>query len=246
MLIFFFIQSFILSFHSDATGLSDENLYFVNNNPAFITNNVTFGFKPNIFGLSELNDIYLSGNYKMKDFIINANILSLNSNELNNEIKIGFGGIYKFKNIYNLGLRFNYNNFNIKNYINENYFTLDLGGIIYLNDNLGIAGFYNNINLNQTSFITNNGYFSAGISSKNERFAFFIGSDILFNIKYGINSGINYKINDYLSFRIDYSTLIKSVNAIINIKYNNYCINLFFTLHNQLGFSQNYQFIYDY
>ncbi len=246
MIIFLLIQSFLLSNHSDATGVADSDLYFINNNPAFITNNIVIGYIPNIFGLSELNDIYLSGNYQIDDFIISSNILSLNNNEMSNEIKIGFGANYKFENIFNLGIRLNYNNFNIQKYVNENYFTIDLGGILFFDDKFAVGAYYNNLKINSSSYITDNDYFNFAFSYKIDNFAFFFGSDIIFNIKYGINSGINYKINDFISFRLDYSTLIKSINAVLNIKYDKYGFNIFLTRHNQLGFSQNYQIIYDY
>lgn len=224
----------IFSFHSDPTGQSDKNIYFINNNPAVINNNLVFGYIPNKFNLPELNDIYLSANYKINGFILNANINSTN-NELNKETKFSLGTLYKYDNIFNLGIRFNYNN----------YFNVDLGAIFYFDSIFSLGAFYNNIQLNNNIYY-NPDYFKFALAYSKTNFSMFIGADVLINYQSGIVAGVKYNINDYIALRVDYSTLIKSINSNISFKYNNFILNLFITHHNSLGYSQNYQVNYDY
>ena len=244
MFFIIFIQSILFSIQSDPTGQSDKNIYFINNNPATINNNLVFGYIPNKFNLPELNDIYLYSNYRINDFILNANINSTN-NELNTETKISLGTIYRYNNIFNFGIRFNYNNYAIKNYINSNYFNLDLGAIFYFDSIFSVGAYYNNIQLNNNIYY-NPDYFKFAIAYNKNNFSMFIGADVLINNQSGIITGVKYNINENISFRVDYSTLIKSINSNISFKYNNFIFNLFLTHHNSLGYSQNYQINYDY
>lgn len=244
MFFIIFIQSLLFSFHSDPTGQSDKNIYFINNNPAVINNNLVFGYIPNKFNLPELNDIYLSANYKINDLILNANINSTN-NQLNNETKFSLGTLYKYDNIFNLGIRFNYNNYSIKNYINNNYFNVDLGAIFYFDSIFSLGAYYNNIQLNKNIYY-NPDYFKFALAYNKDDFSMFIGADVLINYQSGIVAGVKYNINDYIALRVDYSTLIKSINSNISFKYNNFILNLFLIHHNSLGYSQNYQLNYDY
>lgn len=244
MLLLLFIQSLLLSFNSDPTGRSDKDLYFINNNPATINNNLSFGYIPNKFNLSELNEIYLATIYKINEIYLSARINSLN-NDLNNNTNFSLGTIYKYNELFNIGINFNYNNYIIKNYINENSFSINLGAIFYFDSIFSVGAYYNNIPLN-SSIYDNNDYFKTAISYSKDKFSVFIGADVLFNINSGIVSGIKYDFNKYLTLRVDYSSLINSINTSLSLKYNNIYINLFLSHHNSLGYSQNYQINYDY
>lgn len=243
MIFIIFIINILLGNNSDPTGKLDDVNYYINNNPASINKNIILGVSPNRFGLSELDEIYLAGYFNNKDYSIYGGINSINNN-LNSELNISIGGVYKYDNIFDVGLRLNYLNNSIKDYININKSYLDIGAIFYF-DSLLIGGYFNNI-YSSNDNINDLLYFKSAMSYNYNLFAFYIGPEIILNKNYGLTTGIKYNFNDYINFRINYSSLFNTFNSTISILLNNYIINLSISKHNNLGYSQDYQILYDF
>lgn len=243
MIFLFIIINILFGNNSDPTGKLDNVNYFINNNPASINKNIIIGMSPNRFGVSELDEIYLAGYYNKNNYSLYGGINSIN-NELNRELNINFGSVYKYNNIFDVGVRFNYLNNNIKDYININKSFLDIGAILYF-DSLSIGGYFNNI-YSTNNDINNLLYFKTAASYNYNLFAFYFGPEIILNKNYGLTTGIKYNFNNYINFRINYSSLFNTFNSSISILLNNYIINLSFSKHNNLGYSQDYQILYDF
>jgi len=243
LIFLFFIINILFGNNSDPTGKLDNVNYFINNNPASINKNIIIGMSPNRFGVSELDEIYLAGYYNKNNYSLYGGINSIN-NELNRELNINFGGVYKYNNIFDVGVRFNYLNNNIKDYININKSFLDIGAILYF-DSLSIGGYFNNI-YSTNNDINNFLYFKTAASYNYNLFAFYFGPEIILNKSYGLTTGIKYNFNNYINFRINYSSLFNTFNSSISILLNNYIINVSISKHNNLGYSQDYQILYDF
>lgn len=243
MIFLFIIINILFGNNSDPTGKLDNVNYFINNNPASINKNIIIGMSPNRFGVSELDEIYLAGYFNKNNYSLYGGINSIN-NELNRELNINFGGVYKYNNIFDVGVRFNYLNNNIKDYININKSFLDIGAILYF-DSLSIGGYFNNI-YSTNNDINNFLYFKTAASYNYNLFAFYFGPEIILNKSYGLITGIKYNFNNYINFRINYSSLFNTFNSSISILLNNYIINLSISKHNSLGYYQDYQILYDF
>lgn len=241
MAIFLIFLNFIFSNNSDPTSKSDDTNFFLNNNPASINKSIVFGFSPNNFGVRELDKVYLSLNYNKNNYSFNIGI-NADNNTLNREFDLNIGGNYKYNNLFQIGVRGHYINSNIKNYSNENNFYVDIGAIIKF-DSLYIGSYFNNI------YLTNNQYYKylrTAVSYSENQFSFYLGPEIIINKYYGLNTGIKYRIIDNINFRVNYSSIYQTFNSTLSLIFNKYIINLSLSKHNSLGYSHDYQFIYDY
>ncbi len=241
MIIFLVFINFIFSFNSDPTSKSDDTNYFLNNNPAIKNKSIVFGFSPNNFGVSELDKIYLSLNYNKNSYSFNMGV-NADNNILNQELDFNLGAIYKYNDIFQIGARIHYVNSSIKDYSSIDNFYLDIGAIFNF-DSLSIGSYFNNVYLIDNQ---NYQYFRAAVSYSENQFSFYFGPEIIINKYYGLNSGIKYRIIGNVNLRISYSSIYQTFSASLSLIYNKYIINLSLSKHNSLGYSQDYQIIYDY
>ena len=243
MFLIIFLTNILFAYNSDPTGVADANYYFLNSNPASLNNNIVVGYSPNNFEVEELDFTYLSLNYNQKIYSLNVNFISDN-NELNRELLFSTGAVYKYNNLFNIGIKLNYLNNYIKGYSSIHNFFCDIGAIFYFN-NIAIASYFNNIYSSDLK-IENNKYLKSGISYSDSIFTGYFGTDIVLGNSYGLLAGIKYHISNNIKLRLAYSTLYKSAQAVLSIVYQNYIINLSLARHNSLGYSQDYQLLYDF
>lgn len=238
-----FIFNLIFAYNSDPTARADDSNYFTNNNPASTNKNIIIGFSPNNFQVEELDFIYIASYFNKDNYSINLALNSINNN-LNNEININLGFIYKYNNLFDVGFRTNYTNNNIKNYVNLDNISFDLGAILYF-DSLTIASYFNNV-YSSNNELYNQQYFRIAAGYNLDLFSFYFGPELFINNNYGLNTGIKYRITENINLRINYSSLFNIFNLSFSILFNNYIINLSLAKHNSLGYSQDYQILYDF
>lgn len=131
------------------TGLSTHNSINFNN-PGLITFNkdniINLNISPGLFNMAELQQNEVYAKLKLIDpLYLNLSYSGINNNLYNdNSLKGGFA--YRVSPIFQLGINLNYNLYTVKNFSTINSFSLDLGGLVRLDENFYAAFVLENLN----------------------------------------------------------------------------------------------------
>jgi hypothetical protein len=196
-------------------------------------------YSPAPFGLTELANGYVTYNEPF-DFGSMAIGGMTYGYELYRESKIILGYSYNYENIFFAGAAINYHSFSIQNYGSTGTFYLNLGGLVYLLNDLRWGFYVHNIN---KATIANTDdqipmILSTGLSFnilKNFSLNFALEKDIRYSPS--IQFGIDYDIIEYLSLRFGGSNQPSRFTAGIGINYSIFSLDYAFFTHPDLGFT---------
>ena len=183
--------------YNGLTGLSSHNSINYHN-PAVIANKniININISPGLFNMSELQNNEINSKLILYDnFYANLGYCGINNN-LYNDNSITGGLAYKFSPIFQIGINLKYNIYTVKDFSTINSLSINMGGIVKLDENL-IAAFVLD-NLNRESRISDD--------ENPEQIAAF---------------GLAYKLND--NFVIEGSSIIniaKSNSFVVSTRYD--------------------------
>lgn len=158
--------------------------------------------------------------------------------ELYRESKIILGYSYNYENLFFAGAAVNYHSVSIKNYGSAGTFYFNLGGLVYLLNDLRWGFYIHNINKatisdadDQIPMVLSTG-FSFDIV-KNFSLNFALEKDISYNPS--VQFGIDYDIIEFLSLRIGTSNQPSRFTSGIGINYSVFSLDYAFFTHPDLG-----------
>jgi hypothetical protein len=218
-----------------------NDVFSLFNNPAglaqFNWREVGIYYSPAPFGLTELSNGYVA--YKEPFNFGSISIGGMTYGfELYRESKIVLGYSYNYENILFAGLTFNYHSYSIQNYGSTGVIYFNLGGLVYILDELRWGFVVNNLNRasiadidDQIPMVLSTG-FSFDIL-KNFPLNFSLEKDIRFNPT--VQFGIEYEIIEYLSLRAGTSNDPSRFTAGLGINYSIFSLDYAFFTHQDLG-----------
>ncbi|GIK61466.1 MAG: hypothetical protein JETCAE03_21350 [Ignavibacteriaceae bacterium] len=194
-------------------------------------------YSPAPFGLTELSNGYIAYNEPFNFGSLSIGGMTYGF-ELYRESKVVLGYSYNYENILFAGISINYHNYSIQNYGSTGVFYLNVGGLVYILDELR-WGFYVD-NLNKASvanlddqipmvFVTGLSYDVINDFSLN----FALEKDIRFNPS--VKFGVEYDIIEYLSLRAGTSNEPSRFTAGVGINYSLFSLDYAFFTHQDLG-----------
>lgn len=194
-------------------------------------------YSPAPFGLTELANGYVA--YQQPFSFGSLGIGGMTYGyELYRESKIILGYSYNYDNILFLGAAINYQTYSIQNYGSTGVFYLNLGGLVYILENLRWGFSTSNVNRatvadqdDQIPVVFNTGFsfeilqnFSLNVS---------LEKDIRYD--FSLAFGIDYDIIEYLSLRIGAADNPSKFTAGIGINYSILGLDYAFFTHQDLG-----------
>lgn len=194
-------------------------------------------YSPAPFGLTELANGYVA--YQQPFSFGSLGIGGMTYGyELYRESKIILGYSYNYDNILFLGAAINYQTYSIQNYGSTGVFYLNLGGLVYILENLRWGFSTSNVNRatvadqdDQIPVVFNTGFsfeilqnFSLNVS---------LEKDIRYDLSLAF--GIDYDIIEYLSLRIGAADNPSKFTAGIGINYSILGLDYAFFTHPDLG-----------
>lgn len=194
-------------------------------------------YSPAPFGLTELSNGYIAYNEPFNFGSLSIGGMTYGF-ELYRESKVVLGYSYNYENILFAGISLNYHNYSIQNYGSTGVFYLNVGGLVYILDELR-WGFYVD-NLNKASvanlddqipmvFVTGLSYDVINDFSLN----FALEKDIRFNPS--VKFGVEYDIIEYLSLRAGTANEPSRFTAGVGINYSLFSLDYAFFTHQDLG-----------
>lgn len=194
-------------------------------------------YSPAPFGLTELSNGYIAYNEPFNFGSLSIGGMTYGF-ELYRESKVVLGYSYNYENILFAGISINYHNYSIQNYGSTGVFYLNVGGLVYILDELR-WGFYVD-NLNKASvanlddqipmvFVTGLSYDVINDFSLN----FALEKDIRFNPS--VKFGVEYDIIEYLSLRAGTANEPSRFTAGVGINYSLFSLDYAFFTHQDLG-----------
>ena len=194
-------------------------------------------YSPAPFGLTELANGYVAYHEPLSFGSMAIGGMTYGY-DLYRESKIILGYSYNYDNIFFAGIAANYHTFSIQNYGSTGTFYLNIGGLVYLLDEIRWGFYVNNINKasianidDQIPMVLATG-FSFDIL-KNFSLNFALEKDIRYNPS--IQFGIDYDIIEYLSLRIGGSNQPSRFTTGIGINYSIFSLDYAFFTHPDLG-----------
>ena len=218
-----------------------NDVFTLFNNPAGLAQinwkEVGVYYSPAPFGLTELANGYVA--YQQPFSFGSLGIGGMTYGyELYRESKIILGYSYNYDNILFLGAAINYQTYSIQNYGSTGVFYLNLGGLVYILDDLR-WGFSTN-NINRATIGDQNDQipvvFSTGFSFDILQ-NFSLNASLVKDIRYDLSLafGIDYDIIEYLSLRIGAADNPSKFTAGIGINYSILGLDYAFFTHPDLG-----------
>jgi len=218
-----------------------NDVFTLFNNPAGLAQinwkEVGVYYSPAPFGLTELANGYVA--YQQPFSFGSLGIGGMTYGyELYRESKIILGYSYNYDNILFLGAAINYQTYSIQNYGSTGVFYLNLGGLVYILDDLRWGFSTNNINRatvgdqdDQIPVVFSTG-FSFDILQN-----FSLNASLVKDIRYDLSLafGIDYDIIEYLSLRIGAADNPSKFTAGIGINYSILGLDYAFFTHPDLG-----------
>lgn len=215
------------------------------NNPGLIPihkdNIINLNISPGLFNMNELQQNEIYSKFKVfNNFYLNLGFSGIN-NSLFNDNSIQGGFAYKFSPILQLGINLNYNIFTVKDFSTINSLSVDLGGLVRLDDNLYAAFVLEN--LNRASRVSNDDnpeqIASFGLAYKLNQ-SFILEATSIINIAKSNSFSISskYNIEDLISIRIAFLT--EPQTFVIGANYNlfdDWFINYDINKNNILGYT---------
>ena len=218
-----------------------NDVFTLFNNPAGLAQlnwrEVGIYYSPAPFGLTELSNGYVAYHEPFSFGSIAIGGMTYGF-DLYRESKILFGYSYNYQNKFFLGLALNYHTFSIKNYGNTGAFYINVGGLVYLLDELRWGFLVTNLNRasigntdDQIPMVLNTGL-SLDVL-QNFSFNFSLEKDIRNNPS--VQFGIDYDIIEYISLRMGASNEPSRFTAGVGINYSFISLDYAFFTHPDLG-----------
>jgi hypothetical protein len=218
-----------------------NDVFSIFNNPAGLSQlnwrEVGIYYSPAPFGLTELSNGYVAYNEPFDFGSISIGGMTYGF-ELYRESKIVLGYSYNYENILFAGATINYHSFSIQNYGSTSAIYFNIGGLVYILDELRWGFTVSNLNRasiadidDQIPMILATG-FSYDIL-QNFSLNFSLEKDISFDPS--VQFGIEYDIIEYISLRAGTSNDPSRFTAGLGINYSIFSLDYAFFTHQNLG-----------
>jgi hypothetical protein len=252
--IFFFVPFFLITnifaqFNPGAKQISLSNsdvalsndIFALFNNPSGLSQmnwrEIGIYYSPAPFGLSELANGYVAYSEPFSFGTIAIGGMTYGF-DLYRESKILLGYSYKYDNKFFAGVAFNYHSYSIQNYGNTGVFYLNLGGLVYITNQIRLGFSISNINRatignedDQIPMIFSTGFSYDLISSLNINLA--VEKDIRF--KPSVLVGFEYNIIEFLTLRVGFQNEPARYATGIGINYSIISLDYAMFTHQDLG-----------
>ena len=218
-----------------------NDVFTLFNNPAGLAQmnwkEVGVYYSPAPFGLTELANGYVA--YQQPFSFGSLGIGGMTYGyELYRESQIILGYSYNYENIFFIGAAANYQSYSIQNYGSTGAFYLNLGGLVYILDNLRWG--FSTSNVNRATVGDQDDQipvvFSTGFSFDSLQ-NFSLNLSLEKDVRYdpSISFGIDYDLIEYLSLRIGAADNPSKFTAGIGINYSILSLDYAFFTHPDLG-----------
>jgi hypothetical protein len=218
-----------------------NDVFTLFNNPAGLAQlnwrEVGVYYSPAPFGLTELANGYVAYHEPFKFGSMTIGGMTYGY-DLYRESKIILGYSYNYENIFFAGAAINYHSFSIQNYGSTGTFYFNIGGLVYLLNEIRWGFYVNNINKatiadtdDQIPMILSTGFSFDILNNFSLNFA--LEKDIRYNPS--VQFGIDYDIIEYLSLRFGGSNQPSRFTAGIGINYSIFSLDYAFFTHPDLG-----------
>ena len=194
-------------------------------------------YSPAPFGLTELSNGYVAYNEPFNFGSLSIGGMTYGF-DLYRESKVVVGYAYNYENILFAGVTLNYHTYSIQNYGSTSAFYLNVGGLVYILDELRWGFAVTNLNRASIADIDDQipMVLSTGLSYdilQNFSLNFALEKDIRFNPS--VQIGIEYDIIEYLSLRAGTSNDPSRFTAGVGINYSIFSLDYAFFTHQDLG-----------
>ncbi len=194
-------------------------------------------YSPAPFGLTELSNGYVAYHEPFSFGSISIGGMTYGF-DLYRESRVVLGYSYNYQNILFAGATVNYHTYSIQNYGSTGAFYFNLGGLVYILDELRWGFAVNNLNRASIADIDDQIPMTilTGLSFDilhNFSLNFALEKDIRFNPS--IQFGIEYDIIEYLSLRAGTSNDPSRFTAGVGINYSVFSLDYAFFTHQDLG-----------
>ena len=218
-----------------------NDVFSIFNNPAGLSQlnwrEVGIYYSPAPFGLTELSNGYVAYNEPFDFGSISIGGMTYGF-ELYRESKIALGYSYNYENILFAGATVNYHSFSIQNYGSTSAIYFNIGGLVYILDELRWGFAVSNLNRasiadidDQIPMVLSTGFSYDILQNFSLNFA--LEKDIRFNPS--VQLGIEYDIIEYLSLRAGTSNDPSRFTAGVGINYSIFSLDYAFFTHQDLG-----------
>jgi len=194
-------------------------------------------YSPAPFGLTELSNGYVAYNEPFNFGSISIGGMTYGF-DLYRESKVVLGYAYNYENILFAGATVNYHTYSIQNYGSTSAFYFNVGGLVYILDELRWGFVVNNLNRasiadidDQIPMVLSTGFSYDILQNFSLNFA--LEKDIRFNPS--VQLGIEYDIIEYLSLRAGTSNDPSRFTAGVGINYSIFSLDYAFFTHQDLG-----------
>lgn len=220
-----------------------NDVFSIFGNPAglsqFNWREVGIYYSPAPFGLSELSNGYIAYNEPFNFGSLSIGGMTYGF-DLYRESKVALGYSYNYKNILFAGITINYHTYSIQNYGSTGVFYVNVGGLVYILDQLRWGFSVDNLNRatiadfdDQIPMVLVTGLSYDIINDFSLNFA--LEKDIRYNPS--VKFGIEYDIIEYLSLRAGTSNEPSRFTAGVGINYSMFSLDYAFFTHQDLGLS---------
>jgi hypothetical protein len=229
-----------ISLSNSDVALSND-VFSLFNNPAGLSQigwrEVGIYYSPAPFGLTELANGYVAYAEPFSFGTVAIGGMTYGF-DLYRESKVLVGYSYNYENKFFAGLTFNYHTFSIQNYGNTSALYLNLGGLVYITNQLRWGFAFSNINRasignedDQIPVEFSTGFSYDLLNTLNINIA--IEKDIRY--KPSIQFGLEYNIIEYLSLRAGFQNEPARYSAGIGINYSIISLDYALFTHQDLG-----------
>ncbi|MBK9099298.1 MAG: hypothetical protein IPM14_14510 [bacterium] len=220
-----------------------NDVFSIFGNPAglsqFDWREVGIYYSPAPFGLSELSNGYIAYNEPLNFGSLSIGGMTYGF-DLYRESRVALGYSYNYENILFAGITVNYHNYSIQNYGSTGAFYVNVGGLVYILDQLRWGFSVDNLNRatianidDQIPMVLVTGLSYDIINDFSLNFA--LEKDIRYNPS--VKFGIEYDIIEYLSLRAGTSNEPSRFTAGVGINYSMFSLDYAFFTHQDLGLS---------
>lgn len=218
-----------------------NDVFSLFNNPAglaqFNWREVGIYYSPAPFGLNELSNGFVAYNEPFDFGSLSLGGMTYGF-DLYRESRVVLGYAYNYDNILFAGATINYHTFSIQNYGSTGAFYVNLGGLVYILNELRWGFAVSNLNKatvadtdDQIPMVFNTGLSFDLLQNFSLNFA--LEKDIRFNPS--VQFGIEYEIIEYLSLRAGTSNEPSRFTAGLGINYSIFSLDYAFFTHQDLG-----------
>ncbi|HSW56490.1 MAG TPA: hypothetical protein VLH59_15510 [Ignavibacteriaceae bacterium] len=229
-----------ISLANSDVALSND-VFSIFNNPAGLAQlnwrEVGIYYSPAPFGLTELSNGYVAYNEPFNFGSISIGGMTYGF-DLYRESKVVLGYSYNYENILFAGATVNYHTYSIQNYGSTSAIYFNVGGLVYILDELRWGFVVTNLNRasiadidDQIPMILSTGFSYDILQNFSLNFA--LEKDISYNPS--VQFGIEYDIIEYLSLRAGTSNDPSRFTAGLGINYSIFSLDYAFFTHQDLG-----------